>query len=67
MTYNKRKIESKICLECGRKYIPNHRTINRQKYCSEKCSKKYWNLSIKDRATLKELIKENKRLRKLVK
>ena len=56
--------ETKTCLECGRKFRPNHRTINRQKYCSKRCSDKFWNLSIKDRANLKELIKENKELKK---
>ena len=62
--YHPRKIKAKICLQCGKKYIPNNRTIERQKYCSENCSKRYWNLSIDERTTLKKLIKENKELKK---
>ena len=50
--------EKKICLECGRKFRPNHRTIDRQKYCSERCRRKFWNLSIKSRKKLKDLNKE---------
>lgn len=56
--------ETKICLECKKRFKPNHRTIERQKYCSKRCSDKFWNLSIKERTKLKELIKENKKLRK---
>lgn len=57
-------IETKICIACGKRFRPNHRTVNRQKYCSKKCSDRFWNLSIKDRIDLKDLIKENKKLKK---
>ena len=35
-------IYSKICLMCGKLYKPNHRTIERQKYCSKTCSAIRW-------------------------
>ena len=53
-------IETKICLECGRKYRPDIKCINRQKYCSKKCSDKFWRLSIKERKKLKDIIKKRK-------
>ena len=30
--YHPRKIEAKICDQCGHKYIPNRRRINRQRF-----------------------------------
>lgn len=56
--------ETKTCLECGRKFIPHHCSPTRQKYCSKRCSDKFWNLSIEERKNLKDLIKENKGLKK---
>jgi len=33
---------SKICLECGKEFIPYKRKWKVQKFCSEKCRKRFW-------------------------
>ncbi len=36
--------EKKRCIECRKKYKPNHRTTDRQKYCSSKCRNNHWSV-----------------------
>jgi len=49
------------CLICGKKYKPNHRTKNRQKYCSKTCRNIRWHPTKIKLQLIEEFLKDLKR------